>query len=258
MEDLLTKEIQKIAHQIMKTFHDTCEKHQIRYSMAYGTLLGAIRHQNFIPWDDDVDVFMLRSEYEKFKAVFKSDDCYELLDGNSDDKYPYLFPKIRKKGTVLIENNISYINYNIGVYIDIFILDEIPCGTRAVWKKLYFTIKYKLYRLCVLNLSQINPFLRPLAFLIRKIFSYHKLAKKCAETYKNERGELLRDASMLDKKMYLKKEDMELLQAMPFGGDCFLGSSNYNSVLTRFYGDYMQLPPENQRVSNHSFYKIQT
>ena len=240
MEEVLTKEIQKSTYLILRAFHDTCEKHQIKYSMAYGTLLGAVRHKDFIPWDDDVDVFMLRSEYEKFKAVFKNDDFYELVDSESDNKYPYLFPKIRKKGTVLIENNISDINYNIGVYIDIFILDEIPCGARGLWKKMGFTIKYKLYRLCVLNISQINSILRPAAFLLRKIFSYNKLAKKCGEVYKNERGELLRDASMLDEKIYLKKEDMASLKIMAFGEYSFWGSNNYNSILTRFYNDYMK------------------
>ncbi len=224
--------------------------------MAYGTLLGAVRHGDFIPWDDDVDVFMLRSEYEKFKEIYKS-DCYELVDSDIDEKYPYLFPKVRKKGTVLIENNISDLNYNIGLYIDIFVLDEVPGGLRAALKKTEFLIKYKMYRLCTLNISNINRVLRIPARLLRKCIPYNKLAKSCGEVYKNEKGSLLRDSSMVDEKTYLKKEDMNKLELLQFGEDRFMGTSNYDSLLTRLYNAYMNLPPEDQRVSNHSFYKIE-
>ena len=85
MEESLTREIQKNVYPILEVFHATCERHQIKYSMAYGTMLGAVRHKDFIPWDDDIDVFMLRSEYEKLQAVFKS-DYYELLDCEIDNK----------------------------------------------------------------------------------------------------------------------------------------------------------------------------
>lgn len=256
MEDLLTKEIQITAYSILKSFHDACEKNNIQYSLAYGTLLGAVRHGGFIPWDDDIDVFMLRSEYEKFKAVYKSED-FELVDSDIDGKYPYLFPKIRKKGTVLIENNISDLNYNIGLYIDIFVLDEVPEGLRAALKKAEFVIKYKMYRLCTLNISSIGRVLRIPARLLRKCFPYNKLAKSCGEVYKNQKGNLLRDASMLDERTYLTKEDMSKLELLSFGAGAFMGTSNYDSLLTRHYNAYMNLPPENERVSNHSFYKIE-
>ena len=73
MEDCLTEKIQEAAKEILKAFHDVCEKNQIKYSMAYGTLLGSVRHKGFIPWDDDIDVFMVRSEYERFRAVFNDE-----------------------------------------------------------------------------------------------------------------------------------------------------------------------------------------
>lgn len=256
MEDCLTEKIQEAAKEILKAFHDVCEKNQIKYSMAYGTLLGSVRHKGFIPWDDDIDVFMVRSEYERFRAVF-NDERYELLDWDIDEKYPYLFPKIRKKDTVLIENNISDINYNIGVYIDIFILDEAPTGVRACFKKVEFTVKYKLYRLSVLNDSQLNSAFRLAAKPLKRGTLYHKLAKKCSDVYKKEKGCFLRDASMPDKSMYLKKEEMDRLSLVAFGEESFWGSDNYDEILTRFYGKYMELPEEEDRVSNHSFYKIE-
>ena len=156
----------------------------------------------------------------------------------------------------MIEEDISDINYNIGIYIDIFILDEVPNGIRSLYKEIEFLIKYKLYRLCTLNLSYINPFLRGGAFLFRRFISCNKLAKKCSDVYKNEQGDLLRDASMLNKNMYLKKVEMDVLESMTFCDSCFWGSSHYDAILTRFYNDYMKIPEEEDRISNHFFYKI--
>lgn len=253
----LTTEIQKTAYGILKEFHEVCAANGIGYSLAYGTLLGAVRHKGFIPWDDDIDVFMLRSEYEKLRSVFVSESC-ELVDCDIDDEYPYLFPKIRKKGTTLIEKGISDLNYNIGVYIDIFVLDEVPSGAVAAWfKKLSLKIKYKKYRLCELNLDSINTVLRVAAKFVKKFYSCNKLAKKCAKVYKNTRGELLRDVTMPSAKYFIRKEYMEKQIPMQFGDDYFLGIEKYDELLTSFYGDYMKLPDEKDRVSNHSFYKIE-
>ena len=253
----LTAEIQKTAYGILKEFHNVCVVNNIKYSLAYGTLLGAVRHKGFIPWDDDIDVFMLRSEYNKLRSVFVSKSC-ELVDCDKDDEYPYLFPKIRKKDTTLIEKEISYLNYNIGVYIDIFVLDEVPrCKIKAYIKKLSLKIKYKKYRLCELNLDSINPLLRIVARLVKKFSSCNKLAKKCDNVYKNAKGDFLRDVTMPNKRYFISKEYMEKLIQMQFGDDCFSGSEKYDELLTSFYGDYMKLPDEKDRVSNHSFYKIE-
>lgn len=251
-----TKVIQNIACDILKSFHETCEKNEISYSLAYGTMLGAIRHAGFIPWDDDVDVFMTLDEYEKFKRVFKSGE-YMLLDWDIDKTYPYLFPKICKRGTTLIERNISDLNYNVGVYIDIFVLYQVPNGLARVIKKTQTMIAYKLYRLVELNLEVMGTSTRVVARVAKRILSLNKLIIENNRIYKRSKGELLRDTSMLDESTYLKIDEMNKLKKVAFENIEVYVCENYHEILTRLYGDYMQLPPEGQRSSNHDFYKLE-
>lgn len=255
--DEKTVAIQKVACDILRYFHQVCEKNGIRYSLAYGTMLGAIRHGGFIPWDDDIDVFMTQTEYKKFKEVFESDE-FELLDWENDKKYPYLFPKIRKKGTTLIERDISDLDYNVGVYIDIFVLYEVPDGSfsRKV-KKLRTKIAYKLYRLKQLNLGAMSGATRAVARVAKPFLSLNRLIAKNNKIYARTKGEYLRDTSMFKEHLYLKTEEMDDLKKTAFEDMEVYICENAHEILTRNYGDYMQLPPEDQRVSVHNFHKLE-
>ena len=254
--DEKTAAIQRVACDILKCFHETCEANGIRYSLAYGTMLGAIRHGGFIPWDDDVDVFMTQEEYKRFKSVFKSEE-FELLDWENDKRYPYLFPKIRKKGTTLIERDISDLDYNIGVYIDIFVLYQVPSGFSRRIKKLRTTVAYKLYRLKELNLGAMGGATRAVARVAKCFLNLNRLVAKNNKIYAKSKGEQLRDTSMMDERTYLKTAEMESLTKVKFENIEAYVCENYHEILTRFYGDYMQLPPEDQRVSVHNFYKLE-
>ena len=250
-----TKRLQDIATDILKCFHDTCEENDIRYSLAYGTMLGAVRHGGFIPWDDDVDVFMTYEEYEKFKNVFKSDK-YELLDWDIDKDYPYLFPKLRKRGTTLIERDISELNYNIGAYIDLFVLYPVPDGILGKIKNMRFFINYKLYRLKELNLSAMGTATRAVARIAKPFLRLRRLIVRLNKIFRKSRGDLMRDVSILDRRYFIKTEYMNDLVKIPFGDLEVYVFRNAHEVLTNYYGDYMQLPPEDRRVSVHNFYKL--
>ena len=252
-----TAAIQKVACDILRFFHRTCEENGISYSLAYGTMLGAIRHGGFIPWDDDIDVFMTQEEYKRLKEVFASED-FELLDWENDKKYPYLFPKIRKKGTTLIERDISDLDYNLGVYIDIFVLYEVPNGAldRRI-KALRTKVAYKLYRLKQLNLGAMGRATRTVARIVKPFLSLNRLIAKNNRIYARSKGDHLRDTSMLDPNTYLKTEEMRSVKKVAFEDIEAYVCENYHEMLTRQYGDYMQLPPEDQRVSVHNFYKLE-
>ena len=250
-----TKKIQEIATDILKCFHDTCESNGIRYSLAYGTMLGAVRHGGFIPWDDDIDVFITLEEYRKFKSVFESEE-YELLDWENDKNYPYLFPKIRKKGTTLIERDISDLNYNIGVYIDLFILYPVPSGVMGKIRNLRFYTNYKLYRLKELNLGAMGGATRAAARILKPMLNLNRIIARANRIYQKSRGDFMRDASILDKKYFIDINDVNDLVKVRFEDIESYIFKNHHEILTAYYGDYMQLPPEDKRVSVHNFYKL--
>ncbi len=252
----LTETLQEILYKTLQDFDAICVQNSVKYFLAYGTLLGAVRHKNFIPWDDDVDVFITRKEYEKLKSCFDY-DRYELLDCDIDKNYPYLFPKIRVKGTELIEKNISDLEYNIGIYIDLFVLDDVPNGFVDFFKRKKYNLLYKLYRLRVLNLKEINYLLRPLAKVIKRIVTINSIVKKCNKVYcKQRKSNLVRDALMIKSKEYFEKRDFFDTVSSQFRESVFPINASYDKLLKQLYGNYMELPPLEQRVSCHNFINV--
>ena len=124
-------EIKKIELDILRAFRSFCEKNSLRYFLAYGTLLGAVRHGGFIPWDDDIDVAMPRTDYERFLKEFR-DERYEVYD-LSKKGYFYPFAKLCDTTTVLIEE--MSVKNSIGVYIDIFPMDGIADNDQSQHSK---------------------------------------------------------------------------------------------------------------------------
>src|SRR5699024_7471673 len=125
------KEVQKDQLDILIEFDRICKKNNIKYQLFAGTLLGAIRHKGFIPWDDDIDVCMLREDYEKFLNICNKDmkNEYFLQTYNSDTNYIMQFAKLRKNNTIFLERVTANCDIHHGVYIDIFPLDDVRPNT---------------------------------------------------------------------------------------------------------------------------------
>ena len=120
--------LQMIQFQMLIEFDRVCRKNNIHYSIDGGTLLGAVRHKGFIPWDDDIDIAMLREDYEKLKTVvneFDPEICF-FQDHETDPAYRWGYGKLRRTGTVFIRAGQEHINCKTGVFIDIFPLDDVP------------------------------------------------------------------------------------------------------------------------------------
>ncbi len=123
------EQLQKTEYDILCKFAEYCEKNQLEYILAFGTLLGAVRHNGFIPWDDDIDVLMHYKEFRKFRKLIKKNpiDGYDFswIDSN-DEFYPFHYAKLRKQGTHMTDFSVENLKLNDGVWIDIFLYYDKP------------------------------------------------------------------------------------------------------------------------------------
>ena len=129
LEGKMLRELQMTELEMLIEVDRICRKNNIRYSLDGGTLLGAIRHDGFIPWDDDADVVMLRTEYNKFYTACKQEldtERFFLQEYRTDNKYRWGYSKLRRNGTVFLREGQEHVKCNQSVFIDIFIYDNVP------------------------------------------------------------------------------------------------------------------------------------
>ena len=143
------RKLQAIELELLIEFDRICRKHHIRYTLTGGTLLGAVRHGGFIPWDDDADVSMLRAEYERFRKACEADlnERYYFQDMHNTKGYRWGYGKLRKKGTLFLRENQEHMPYEQGVFIDIFPRDGVPDGriSRKIHKFQCFCVRKVLW-----------------------------------------------------------------------------------------------------------------
>ena len=248
---------------ILKHVDEFCQENNIQYFLGYGTLLGAIRHKGFIPWDDDIDIFMHRKDFERFIKEYSDKDRsqYEIRCYSLEDNYPYPFAKISDSSTILIEYSENPIEH-LGINIDLFPMDVIPDDSirqRKLYaiKSLYHTlINLKIvspsheriwYKNVVLNISQFILRPIPLSFFVKRIVNnamkyHHNITNCCAVAVWGYGMREINNKHNWDKAIKVQFESLQL--PVPIG---------YDDFLTAVYGDYMQLPPEEKRVTHHAF-----
>lgn len=254
-KELTIEEIKKISLEILVDVANFCENNNITYFLSCGTLLGAVRHKEFIPWDDDIDIMMPRPDYNRFLDIYNSDN-YKLLKP-SDGRYYY--SKVYDLNTIKIEKMIDYKKYDyLGIDIDIFPLDGIVNDEKII-KKLHKKSKI-LETLLRLSNQPIfyrkNP-LKCINRLIPRIIGSKniiKMIERNAQRFNYEDCEYLirmRNTpngftGALSKKVYFPPIKME------FENHMFNVPNKSEEWLTRFYGDYMILPPQEKRKSHHN------
>lgn len=261
------KRIQYKELQILKEINRICRNHQISYSVAYGSMIGTVRHHGFIPWDDDVDILMLRKDYMRFKEICKielrKDFFYQ--SNETDPQYFYLFDKIRLNGTVFKESFVAEYNIHHGIYIDIFPIDYLPNNK---WKQKLQYVEFHFFRLGVqskyLILNARTGKKKWGAALLRLVYApfsliwLYKKAHDVAMAY-NLKGSHKQLASFFSP--YKKKDifPFELFSEYiesDFEGEKIMIIKEYDKVLKQLYGDYMNLPPKEARVSHHNITEL--
>ncbi|MBR2666400.1 MULTISPECIES: LicD family protein [Methanobrevibacter] len=262
-DDKILNHLQELELMILKDFIKICEENDLTYYMYAGSLLGAIRHNGFIPWDDDLDVIMFRDDFERFKKIFiaSNNDKYELLCNETNEDYFHLLAKLMLKGTKFEEPWVSQVDFHIGINMDIFVLDDLAEEgfkrnyqlKKSFWyNKLMIMSKIKLDNLPIvtkvithagyhiLNLFRINP-----STLNRKCLNFLK-------KYKNPNATHVFDISATAEEypQIFRKEDFKSVTRVKFEDIEVNAPINYDYILKSLYGDYMQLPPEEDRY-NH-------
>lgn len=254
-------ELQSHLLSMMKQLHKVCIENGIKYYILGGTALGAFRHQGFIPWDDDLDIGMLRSDYEKFCKLpaCAFPENLELRFYRTVKDSPFHFIKLVDNTTTLIEK--EYLNYVEGVYIDIFPLDgaknynqlreKIRCN--IIWFN-----KVMIFYHCMTETRK-NFLKRILIYIAKKesLPKMHNLMNIRLQKYSCESSEYIANfyGAWREKEIHLK-EDLGEPTLYEFEDTKFFGPEKIDKYLTQLYGDYMTLPPKERQVFKHNYYYV--
>lgn len=248
------RELQMIEVEMLVEVDRICKKCGIKYCISAGTLLGAIRHKGFIPWDDDADVAFLRPEYEKFRRACETELDHERFyfqDYRNTKGYRWGYGKLRRRHTKFVRLRQEHMPYEQGVFIDIMPYDNVPDNIFA--RKIH-DFHCFLYRKCFwapLGKQQERGIKKVAYILLDKVpdeklyASYNKFIKRC-DRNETKRIRILAFPVPGKESGYLRSCFNELVP-MEFEGIELMGMKDYNTYLNYKYGDYMELPPIEKR-----------
>lgn len=257
-DDKIIHQVWAVEQEILDVIDDVCKRNNLRYSLFYGTLIGAIRHKGFIPWDDDIDIAMPREDYEKLLSIWESQAPagYLLQTSRNSRDNPNNFAKIRKDNTTYLQTwSEAKRGYHKGIFVDVFPADRTAPG------KLSGKLQYVA---CAVNLLYSRGYKSGSGGIIDKIETV--LLKTDRKNYAPRRDAAERYLRKWNGKVhtpyicactigsckdYFSADIFEKMGTIEFQGKEYPCVSNPGATLTAVYGDYMQFPPEEERVWHH-------
>ena len=258
-----TLELQKVELDIFKIFIGICEKLEIKYYLIAGTLLGAVRHNGFIPWDDDIDVGLVREDYERFisEAPGLLPDHIFLQTNKTDPQFPHVYAKLRNENTTFIECSVKDNKMSHGVFIDVFPLDR--CDPNKLNSRV-FRLKKKIYsmrRSSLFKNDQLDV-KRRLIRLACKIIcpSSNAAIARLDKLYRSmpDGKYLVNFSGIYGKREIMPTEWYEDGVQLQFEDVKAVVPKEYDKWLTQVYGDYMTPPPVEKRGIQHQVHMIDT
>ena len=263
MRELTLDEIKKIENDILRYIFKICEENNIRFYLAYGTALGAVRHQGFIPWDDDIDIHMTRENYRRFAEVMQNQESnYRLLSVDTDEQYYMSLPKVVDTRTIWYQHASRTDLMPLGVYVDVFVLDNVPMD-EVERKKLFQRLdRYQRLWVYVQRKKTYSGwglraiFKRLIYFFAKRVNPRYFAVKldRLSQKYSDQETTLVGNLAF--------PQEGCANETMPktffgdgvkhvFEEDDYLLPNNWDGYLHQYYGDYMTPPPENERVTRH-------
>ena len=262
MKEMTLDDMRKVELEIMDYIDTFCRERDIGYSITAGTLIGAVRHSGYIPWDDDIDLMMTRENYQRFLNEFDGKSKYDLITYENEKDYYYAFAKVVDTSTLLVPENDRPVE-RLGVFVDIFPLDY--CGDtyeesvtllKKTYVAKYFSVvaNWKKYYLKK-NASWFRQVIRFIFYIMSKIFDAKKILRKV------EKENIERKPTKYMVSLYGNYKEREIQEStlyhtyidMLFEGHKYLAIKDWEKYLTSCFNDFMSLPPEDQRVSGHLY-----
>lgn len=273
MTEYMTKadlrRLQMVQLDIMEEFDRICRKHNLVYQLYSGTLLGAVRHKGFIPWDDDLDVCMIRDDYNRFLDIVEKElgASYFMQTTHTDPDYVHAFGRLQRRNTVLVQDSWEHTKMSQMIFIDIFPLDDMNPDTFKGKVHYHLTYQFKrLKRMKRLNFKTLGNSLRTrfkgaiqYPFQIPSMKWYYDTETKI---YMMLNGKESVVTQLVDgnEKRYLpyrmNKKEFYNVKEYEYEGKTFLGPVDYDTPLTSIFGDYMSLPKEEDRVPHHGIIEL--
>jgi lipopolysaccharide cholinephosphotransferase len=262
--ELSINEIHEVEFDILKKIDQIVRKLGISYGMAYGSLIGTIRHHGFIPWDDDLDITMLRSDYEIFVKYFSEHEDelypYRLFTPEKNPDYPHIIARVcHINYPVVVDNEIPC---GMGVFVDIYPLDGMGNDEKQLirenkyvqrwideqfWAtRIHFEAPKKIYRIPDKFIKYVYAKCRGKKYFEKKLLAY-------AKKYKFEDSRYIGIGNWGSFLVYFEKEWFLNTLTMDFEGYPVMVPGGYDNILKAIYGDYMQLPPEDKRKPQHNY-----
>lgn len=268
MQELTLRELQQVSLDILVDVHNFCVQNNIKYAIDYGTLIGALRHKGFIPWDDDVDIVMSRPDYERFCQSYQSSD-YRLIYYGNDPSALATFARVVDCKKTLYETERPWTKQESGVWIDIFPIDGVESD-----KKVYARRYKRLRRMSKIaykfrrqnhhinekdsQWSKLKTIIAPFLSLGGKLpaFIIDQMVKTMSKVSFDSTPFVGQCSCLDDGPIQFPKEDFEEYILLPFEQYKFYAMKGYDHHLRQLYGDYMQLPPEEKRAPKQYWIKF--
>lgn len=259
MVEITIEELKNRQLEILSGIDKFCSENNIRYSLAFGSLLGAVRHKGYIPWDDDIDIMMLREDYDHFIAMYNDNESY-ILSFEKNPLYILPFAKVVDKNSILIEE--STMKLPLGIYVDIFPVDNIPDNQEEC--DLFYKKKRLLNRIHdikILSFSGKRAIWKNIILAVGKLLTLPISATRvtkmiCSLAVKFDKQVCSRVAVFVPtdnkQRWIVDKTIFDKYKSISFEDKLYYSVEDTDSYLRATYGDYMKLPPEGERVTHHS------
>lgn len=258
MKEIPLEESKKIMIDILESIDRCCRANNLKYSLCWGTMIGAVRHHGFIPWDDDIDITMPRDDYNRFLRVY-NDPNYNVYTPKVDKNCIQIITKIYDKRTRIIFNNHPKTLY--GVWISIFPYDNVPDENLRQWEKRlsFWTL---LYQGKAARFLTTNPIKKRIGKVFLKIvllpfssFWLYNRVERCLTEYNGSQTKRVAITTGIGifKFLYFSKEWFDECIDIEFEGVKTKIIKGYDQFLKHRYGDYMELPPESERIPKHKY-----